>query len=954
MKKCLAIILTFTTILSFGIISFNEFRKSTVITYEEARQFADDVKELNAKNYDISNRLILSSNKDINTMGAVDTAVCADNTYVLQYSSKEAMQKAYEYYSSLSYVENVTRDEEVTTICEDTDDSFDFEAQCTSTARTNIDDAIKLIYEENIELPEITVGIVDSGVSITPITQSRFDGGHTYSNKFKSDGTEDIKGHGTKVAGTIILNTPDNVRIRSYQALNEDGRGSTTDIYAQMILAISEGCNIINCSFIGPTSQYEYQKLADYAEEKGVILVCASGNDSKDLANYNGYPARIENFITVGAITISNSISSSFANYGDVLDIYAPGYGLKYFKYDENNNLTLGRWSGTSAAAPVISAVTSLLLTINPKMTYKEIEDLFILTGSAVDDDNCTQANRLNVDAYGAVKYLLGSELEQCTIHYNIEKNKESNYTEAMLDTDCDSEIWYCRVYSNYFDKAFPEQKLYQNYLYDNSPIQANSYYNISACALAPHKAKSDPVLFMLPLYYNKKDYVITKSASENENNILKQCCITDQTIIDIPSVIDGVEIQEIGAMCFAGNPTAETIILPESIKVIGAYAFADCPNLKTVIAPGVTECKHAAFYASDKLENVSIPNLSTANTALFKNCSSLKNVQCKPLTQICNQAFYECQSLETLEIADNDLSFSANTFNGCKNLTLSVQENSYMHRFAIENNIAFKLKSGLSEEECSHKNTQIIKELKKNCYNNGYIVYSCPDCSHVYTLFDYCTGHEYESETVMPTCTDYEHIHYRCKNCPNSYNVRTGNYLVPHNTYTVVYRNATESKTGRAYTYCRNCDSKLPDTILPSLAPYTVKGTTIIAEDRNLNSKNHYPLANVSITINDELVAVTDKNGMFYINLGNGNYTAHLTHPSGFDRTISFTVENRSVTIEKPIPMIACDWYKDGIINAKDYAKLINSDTVYGYDMNGDYLINDTEYKIFENCITY
>ena len=75
MRKCLAILLTFTTIISCCIISCYEYKKDTVITYEDAKQFADDVKELNSKNYDISNRLIVSSDKDIDTMGAIDKAV---------------------------------------------------------------------------------------------------------------------------------------------------------------------------------------------------------------------------------------------------------------------------------------------------------------------------------------------------------------------------------------------------------------------------------------------------------------------------------------------------------------------------------------------------------------------------------------------------------------------------------------------------------------------------------------------------------------------------------------------------------------------------------------------------------------------------------------------------------------------------------------------------------------
>lgn len=948
MRKCLAILLTFTTIISCCIISCYEYKKDTVVTYEDAKQFADDVKELNSKNYDISNRLIVSSDKDIDTMGAIDKAVCADHTYILQYSSKESMQKAYEYYDSLQYIKYTEYDGMCSSICE-AKENIDFKADCISTVSCNTDDAVKLMLKENVDFTNITIGIVDSGVAITPITENRFDGGHTAFPDWKENGTEDRRGHGTKVAGTIILNSPDNVRIRSYQVLNENGKGTYSDTYSQMLLAIAEGCRILNCSFVNHISTNLYKDIADYANEKNVIVVCAAGNDASDISLKKISPAGLENVITVGATSKFNELSM-ITNYGKTVDIYAPGLSLTTF--DTNGDKIVYGWCGTSAAAPVVSAICALLITIDHELTYREIEDLLLLTGNATDDDSCTDSQRLVADAYKAVKHLLNAELEQCELDYTIKINDQTDFSNISLVSNQNATIYYSfldnNIYIPFRTFSYTCERLY------NDEILLDNPHQISACAYEPGKSKSKLTILSAPSFNNESDYQVSRATADNPYNSISYCSILDKTIIDIPSVIDGVEIQEIGSMCFAGNPTVETIILPESVKIIGAYAFANCPNLKTVIAPGVTECKHAAFYASDKLENVSIPNLSTANTALFKNCSALRKLQCKPLTQICNQAFYGCTSLESLEVDDNDLSFCTNTFNGCDSLTLSVKESSYMHRFAADNNIPFTLTNGLSVNECGHTNTEIIKDVKKDCYHNGYTAYLCRDCNSVYTLFDYCTGHEYRTETIMPTCTEYKQIKNQCKNCPYSYNERIGNYLVPHDTYTVVYLDATVSKTGRAYTYCKNCDTKLPDTIIPSLAPYTVKGTAVIAEDRNFTSKNNYPLSNVSITINGELVAVTDKNGEFNINLNSGDYTAYLTHPSGFDKVIEFTVDNRSVTIEKPIPLIVCDWHKDGIINAKDYAKLKNTDTVYGYDVNGDYLINDIEYKIFENCITY
>lgn len=72
------------------------------ITVEQALQFSNELKELEKKNYDVSNRLIVSANKKIDTMGAVATATGVENIYVLQYNSKEATEKAYEYYNSVS------------------------------------------------------------------------------------------------------------------------------------------------------------------------------------------------------------------------------------------------------------------------------------------------------------------------------------------------------------------------------------------------------------------------------------------------------------------------------------------------------------------------------------------------------------------------------------------------------------------------------------------------------------------------------------------------------------------------------------------------------------------------------------------------------------------------------------------------------------------------------------
>lgn len=101
------------------------------------------------------------------------------------------------------------------------DDEFNYTAECPSTINQNIDDAIKLLKKENVEFNEIKMAVLDSGIVRTKITNDRIDGGHTFVECANEDGTSTIgtsqPDHGTKTAGTIILNTLDNVRLYSYQ-----------------------------------------------------------------------------------------------------------------------------------------------------------------------------------------------------------------------------------------------------------------------------------------------------------------------------------------------------------------------------------------------------------------------------------------------------------------------------------------------------------------------------------------------------------------------------------------------------------------------------------------------------------------------------------------------------------------------------------------------------------------
>lgn len=132
---------------------------------------------------------------------------------------------------------------------------------------------------------------------------------------------------------------------------------------------------------------------------KGGIVIFAAGND----AIQYGPPANYERILAVGSID-RNGSRSSFSNYGDWVDICAPGGDI----YSTLPNNRYGSMSGTSMACPHVSGVAALLVSElgGPGFTNEMLWDR--LVGGANSDAAPSVAGR-NIgpllDAYGAFTY---------------------------------------------------------------------------------------------------------------------------------------------------------------------------------------------------------------------------------------------------------------------------------------------------------------------------------------------------------------------------------------------------------------------------------------------------------------------------------------------------------------------------------------------------------------------
>jgi subtilisin family serine protease len=255
----------------------------------------------------------------------------------------------------------------------------------------------------NEYLKEIKEGVDYFGVIVNFGYNTDFDSrkivGDDYSNvNEKYYGNNDVKGpdptHGTHVAGIIganrnnnlgIKGIADHVRIMVVRAVpNGDERDK--DIANAIIYAVDNGAQIINMSFGKGFSPEKaaVDKAVKYAEQKGVLLVHAAGNEGDDSDVKGNFPTRFylngkeaRNWVEVGASSWGTDLDfvADFSNYGKKsVSFFAPGVQI----YSTTPGNTYKNESGTSMASPATAGVAALLLAYFPELTAVEVKDILI------------------------------------------------------------------------------------------------------------------------------------------------------------------------------------------------------------------------------------------------------------------------------------------------------------------------------------------------------------------------------------------------------------------------------------------------------------------------------------------------------------------------------------------------------------------------------------------------
>jgi subtilisin family serine protease len=218
----------------------------------------------------------------------------------------------------------------------------------------------------------VTAYIIDSGIRFS---HTDFGGRASLGYDFTGGSGEDCAGHGTHIAGIIggsAYGVARNVALVAVRVFGCTTSTNLSTILAAMDWVLQNHVSpaVVNMSLGGP-GDVTLDAAVGSLTRAGVTVVVSAGNFNFDACLYS--PARADSAITVGATNQSDE-RATFSNYGDCVDLFAPGVSIVSDWY--TGDAATSTLSGTSMASPHVAGVAALVLSANPSFSPAQVDSV--------------------------------------------------------------------------------------------------------------------------------------------------------------------------------------------------------------------------------------------------------------------------------------------------------------------------------------------------------------------------------------------------------------------------------------------------------------------------------------------------------------------------------------------------------------------------------------------------
>ncbi|OGQ16948.1 MAG: hypothetical protein A3B70_01565 [Deltaproteobacteria bacterium RIFCSPHIGHO2_02_FULL_40_11] len=273
--------------------------------------------------------------------------------------------------------------------------------------------------------PTISVGLISTGanyhldflkpnIAINPFetVNGQDDDGNGYIDDVYGVNTRentgdpmDYHGIGTHVAGVIghtNLGIVKQTSLLLANPLNDQGAGSTADLYKALKYLIDRGARIIDIGVGGGSRTELVCELIAKAKEQNILFIATAGNSGGNFDEEKLYPSGCgSDNILVVASSNENDALTGFSSYGpNSVHLAAPGINIGGFNHLGEHAVL----SGGSFSSAIVTGVAALVLSVNPNFTYDQVKKILMYSVDISPDlkDKVISGGRVN--AYKAVR----------------------------------------------------------------------------------------------------------------------------------------------------------------------------------------------------------------------------------------------------------------------------------------------------------------------------------------------------------------------------------------------------------------------------------------------------------------------------------------------------------------------------------------------------------------------